>query len=598
MKEREPISNPVEDILHDPAFDEAYLELTRYAYTRTRTRGEAEEVVSDTVLSWVQDVRAGKQIDNLTGYLHRVFERRLSDRLRRQYRREAEFCDDGTILNTIPDDSDPEELPTALREAEAVRKALGRLSAIYREVVYRHYMKGQGVEEIAAALGVPAGTVKSRLSDGRGQMKETVTAHLREDGTHPQTHSVQKMSMKNQKNTLTADTRPYAEASYAPKQLTIGIWGKASEANEPFCYLKSLVAQNILVLAYEKPISIRDLSAALAIPTPYVEFEVEKLIDGELLGKTAGGLVYTRIFLRTEEESFGDVAAQEALAAEIAPVLWRTLEEGLAPLWAEEDSPVRHFSAKQTAIFRLMLANRLLSETLFSPEMLQRPSDIQPLNRPRGGWWLATGTVYEYGQKLYTHKYSFSGPVNVGYSVPSEGGGESPMAMMLDYQSLFGDAHWRYGRFKHAINLKGMLRFYASLFTDTVQVEDDRVYEAVPELEEMGVLHRDRDGSIRPDIPGMTFAEWNRWGRAMYELIPAFTRAVKPAVRRLVEQTVNRVPDHVDGREAYIHNGALECLVPATMLYLAEQGYIPDVEVGKTPVILVVYRPSEEGEST
>ena len=90
---------PVSDILNTPAFDEAYLELTRYAYTRARNKDEADEVVSDTVLSWIRDVRAGKVIENLPGYLRTVFERRLSDRLRRQYRREVEFSDDGTVLN-------------------------------------------------------------------------------------------------------------------------------------------------------------------------------------------------------------------------------------------------------------------------------------------------------------------------------------------------------------------------------------------------------------------------------------------------------------------------------------------------------------------
>ena len=138
-------------ILNTPAFDEAYLELTRYAYTRARNKDEADEVVSDTVLSWVQDVCAGKTIENLAGYLRTVFERRFSDYLRHKYRREVELSDDGTILNNVPDDSDPEELARSVREAEAVRRALGRLAAIYREVVYRHYMKGQGVEEIARA---------------------------------------------------------------------------------------------------------------------------------------------------------------------------------------------------------------------------------------------------------------------------------------------------------------------------------------------------------------------------------------------------------------------------------------------------------------
>ena len=581
-----------EEILNHPSFDEAYLELTRYAYTRTRNSGEAEEVVSDTVLSWVQDVQAGKQIDNLTGYLHRVFERRLSDRLRRQYRRDMEFCDDGTVLNTIPDESDPEELPNALREAEAVRKAIGRLAAIYREVVYRHYMLGQGVEEIARALGVPVGTVKSRLSDGRGQMKETITAHLEED-TH--THSVKK-TMNQKKNSVTVDTRPYADASYAPKTVTIGIWGNEGGHGEPFCYLRSLIAQNILVLAYEKPISIRDLSEALAIPTPYVEFEVEKLIDGELLGKTAGGLIYTRIYMRTPEDGFGDVEAQEALAAEIAPTLWRRMEEHLAPLWEDKTSATRTFSDKQTAIFRLMLVEQMMGKVIFAPEMDTRSPDVTPMARPNGGWWLATGTVHEYGQKPYTHKYSGSGPVKVNHVAYPKKEGDRParMAMMLDYQSLFGDGHWRYNTMKYSFGLQGILKFYASLFTDKVKPEDDRIYELIPEFEDMGVLHRAESGEIKPDIPALPFDEWDRWEAALNALVPTMMEAISDPIKALVRRTVNRVPDHVDGREAYLHDGALGCLIPATMKALAEDGLIPNVVMGKTPVILVAYNPSSD----
>ena len=440
---------PATDLLSDPAFDEAYLSLTRYAYTRARNTAEADEVVSDTVLCWVQDVRAGKRIENLPGYLRTVFERRLNDYLRRRYRREVEMSDDGTILNRIPDDSDPEELFQSLREAEAVRKALGRLAAIYREVVYRHYMKGQGVEEISKALGVPVGTVKSRLSDGRGQMKETVAAHLDRDARYDINSVADTGKPMNEKTkAITADTRPYSELSYAPKKVSLSIWGSVSRKNEPFCYTDSLVAQNILVLAYEKPISIRDLSAALGIPTPYVEYEVDALVKGELMGRTPGGLVYTRIFMQTEETCYGNVEAQEALAAEIAPEIWRRMEEGLAPLWADEASATRSYTAKQTAIFRLMLVNQLIERVFFAPDMEMRNPDVRPVPRPNGGRWLATGTVYEYGQRLYTHKYSCSGPVKVNEVKPPAKEGDLPiqMAMMMDYQSFFGDTHWNYGR--------------------------------------------------------------------------------------------------------------------------------------------------------
>ena len=582
----------VSDILNTPVFDEAYLELTRYAYTRARNKDEADEVVSDTVLSWVQDVRAGKTIENLAGYLRTVFERRFSDYLRRKYRHEVELSDDGTILNYIPDDSDPEELSRSVREAEAVRHALGRLAAIYREVVYRHYMKGQGVEEIARALGVPVGTVKSRLSDGRGQMKETVAKHLQEK----ESVRVAGECMDNVKNSVAVDTRPYSEVSYAPKQVTISIWGNTSRKSEPFCYVDSLIAQNILVLAYEKPISIRDLSAALGIPTPYVEYEVDALVKGEMMGRTPGGLVYTRIFMQTDEAGYGDVEAQEALAAEIAPVMWRMMEEGLAPLWSDETSATRTYTAKQMATFRLMLANQMLEWVLFSPKMEMRDPDVTPLPRPNGGWWLATGTVYEYGQALYTHKYSCSGPVKVNYVKPPECEGALPlqMGMMMDYQSLFGATHWHYGRMKHSFGVNEILKFYASFMTDEIKPADPRIYELVPEFEEMHILHRDGEGEIKLDIPTMTFAEWDRWEAALKALTAAVIEAVGESVKALIARTVNRVPDHVDGRTTYLHSGAMGCLIPATMKALAENGCIPDVVMGKTPVILVIYNDGQE----
>ena len=402
--------------------------------------------------------------------------------------------------------------------------------------------------------------------------------------------------MENVKNSVAVDTRPYSEVSYAPKQVTISIWGNVSRKSEPFCYMDSLVAQNILVLAYEKPISIRDLSTALGIPTPYVEYEVDSLVKGELMGRTPGGLVYTRIFMQTVEACYGNVEAQEALAAEIAPIMWRMMEEGLAPLWSDDTSATRTYTAKQMATFRLMLANQMLEWVLFSPKMEMRDPDVTPQPRPNGGWWLATGTVYEYGQALYTHKYSCSGPVKVNYVKPPECEGALPlqMGMMMDYQSLFGATHWNYGRMKHSFGVNEILRFYASFMTDEIKPADPRIYELVPEFEEMHILHRDGDGEIKLDIPTMTFAEWDRWEAALKALTAAVIEAVGESVKALIARTVNRVPDHVDGRTTYLHSGAMGCLIPATMKALAENGCIPDVVVGKTPVILVIYNDGQE----
>ena len=51
----------------------------------------------------------------------------------------------------------------ALVDRQALAQALARLSDEHREVVLLHEIEGLTYDEVAAATGVPAGTVKSRL---------------------------------------------------------------------------------------------------------------------------------------------------------------------------------------------------------------------------------------------------------------------------------------------------------------------------------------------------------------------------------------------------------------------------------------------------
>ena len=168
------------------------------------------------------------------------------------------------------------------------------------------------------------------------------------------------------------------------------------------------------------------------------------------------------------------------------------------------------------------------------------------------------------------------------------------MAMMMDYQSFFGTTHWNYGKMKHSFGLTEILKFYASFMTDAIKPADPRIYELVPEFEGMHILHRDGDGEIQLDIPTMTFAEWDRWEAALKALTAPVIEAVGESIKALITRSVNRVPDHVDGRTAYLRSGSMGCLIPATMKALAENGCIPDVVMGETPVILVVYNDGQE----
>ena len=53
-----------------------------------------------------------------------------------------------------------------------VRAALNELKPRYREVMFLVYIEGFRVEEAARTLGLPQGTIKSRLLRGREAMRK------------------------------------------------------------------------------------------------------------------------------------------------------------------------------------------------------------------------------------------------------------------------------------------------------------------------------------------------------------------------------------------------------------------------------------------
>lgn len=541
--------------LNTPEFEKAYRDLLAYAMRYCRDRVEAEDVVSDTILSYVQDVRAGKQIQSLTGYLRAVFANRHKDHLRRKYK-DPTFSDDGTILELVPDDdavlSSEEE--QRRRDELMVRRALGRLAYLHREVLYRHYMKGQSVERISAELGIPEGTVKWRLYEGRERLKADIE----------RMNDIQK---------------PYAENSYAPKWLTMGIWGGQSRRGEPFVYTNSFLAVNILITAYPKPISIPDLATALGVPAAYVEAEVRPLIHGELMGRTAKGLVYTRMYITSLENSLGDVEKQTAVAEAVAEPLWEILRDALAPLM---DSQVTaHFNEKQKATMWLYLLNRALG--CAHDEQIETESQVQPYPRPNGGYWLATGIYREQGTDR--HVLETSGPFSCRLEAPN-----GWIYGMNDYQSLFGEAHWGYLKMPERFSMQEICAFYASMTPAEVHPESELIYTMVEEFEKLHIVRRNEKGEAVLDVPYMSYDEYYPFAEALNTVHERVKTLLSPYFEQLRAERINFVPDYIDGREIYIHHGALNCLTVLTMKAIVDKGLLPvPVKIGETPIIVVFY---------
>jgi RNA polymerase sigma factor (sigma-70 family) len=122
-------------------------------------RQQAEDVVQETMLrAWRQAGRLDLTEPSLMPWLATVARRIVIDDKRRKSARPAETGDDGMLENAPAADTTDELLRKVL-----VAEALQSLTPAHREVLNETILRDRTVNEAAATLGIPVGTVKSRV---------------------------------------------------------------------------------------------------------------------------------------------------------------------------------------------------------------------------------------------------------------------------------------------------------------------------------------------------------------------------------------------------------------------------------------------------
>ena len=132
--------------------------------------GDAEDVAQDALVEICKSVGGFRGDSNLTTWVHRVA---VNVCLEHRRKRKVLFVPLEEELDCEPDpQADPSE---ALERSDVkgnVDAAIGKLSAVHRDVVILHELQGLTYAECAKALGCPVGTVKSRLSNAFGKLRE------------------------------------------------------------------------------------------------------------------------------------------------------------------------------------------------------------------------------------------------------------------------------------------------------------------------------------------------------------------------------------------------------------------------------------------
>ena len=132
----------------------------RLALCRLQNRADAEDVYQDVFLRLLSQDAVCWDENHLKAWLIRTTLNRCADVGRFRLRRSA------LPLSEIPD------LPQQTNEAAELWDAVAHLRPPFRDVVHLHYAEGYSTEEIAALLGIPAATVRTRLHRARKQLKD------------------------------------------------------------------------------------------------------------------------------------------------------------------------------------------------------------------------------------------------------------------------------------------------------------------------------------------------------------------------------------------------------------------------------------------
>ncbi|MBA4071221.1 MAG: RNA polymerase subunit sigma-24 [Gemmatimonas sp.] len=158
--------------------------LYSFAFKLTKVREEAEDLVSDTMLRAFERWRQFQLGSNIRAWMFTILYHAFVSRKRRIDAREVPMpeTEDGfNRLEPVADENPEATFYDSFIDEDVVR-AIGELPEEYRSALVMSDVHGLRYAEIARVLGVPEGTVKSRLFRGRRLLQGQLRAYAEDMG--------------------------------------------------------------------------------------------------------------------------------------------------------------------------------------------------------------------------------------------------------------------------------------------------------------------------------------------------------------------------------------------------------------------------------
>jgi RNA polymerase sigma-70 factor (ECF subfamily) len=132
----------------------------------------AEDALQETLIAAWRDIRGLRDPDRLDAWLHRLLVRACHHQLAREKRRRvAELELDPDVATTLLTDGS-----RALADRDELERGFRRLTADQRTILALVYFADLPLTDVALALGIPLGTVKSRLHRSMDALRAALAA--------------------------------------------------------------------------------------------------------------------------------------------------------------------------------------------------------------------------------------------------------------------------------------------------------------------------------------------------------------------------------------------------------------------------------------
>ncbi len=165
-------------------------EVTRFALSLERDEADADDLVQETFLKAYEAWDTYTPGTECRGWLFTICRNTFYRRRRREERQVT--CEDPeleALAAVAVHDSARQggygEIFTRFDLSDAIDRAIDSLPAAFREVVLLVDVHDQSYEAAAETLGVPIGTVRSRLFRARRLLQEALIDHARDAGLVP-----------------------------------------------------------------------------------------------------------------------------------------------------------------------------------------------------------------------------------------------------------------------------------------------------------------------------------------------------------------------------------------------------------------------------